>query len=124
MTDNDRRSPCTEDELRNKYKMDHFASDLLVGDRMVIDYLCKDKQLHLFPVALKRAHEEELVNHSPFQKFCIDNTYYNVKTSSYGRRSKQTSTSFVRSAEYFGDTGKSSCIAVTASFHSYYLFGL
>lgn len=105
ITENDIKTPTTVEELRDRYKMDYYVSDLLQGDDLIIKYLCKDKTINKLPVALKRSHEEELVNHSPFQKFAIGETFYNVKVSDYGRRSKQTSTSIIRPSEFFNNSG-------------------
>jgi hypothetical protein len=106
ISDESIRSPVTEEELRTKYKMDHFVINLLEGEKHVLRYLCKECKLHLIPLALQRSREEEIVNTDAFQKFCVGKTYYNVKKSDYGKRSKQTSTSPIRDAELIGDSGK------------------
>jgi hypothetical protein len=94
ISDESIRSPVTEEELRTKYKMDHFVINLLEGEKHVLRYLCKECKLHLIPLALQRSREEEIVNTDAFQK------------SDYGKRSKQTSTSPIRDAELIGDSGK------------------
>lgn len=86
--------------------MDHYAVDLLEGDPHVIRYLAKACHLNLIPLALKHSREEQVVNSGYFRKFCIGETYYNVKVADYGNRSKQTSTAPLRPAEYFSDSGK------------------
>ncbi|GAA5809321.1 hypothetical protein MFLAVUS_002728 [Mucor flavus] len=98
------RTPTSEAELQAKLKMDHYAISLLEGDPHVIRYLAKESKLNLIPLALKHSREEDIVNSGLFQKFCVGTTYYNVKVSEYGRRSKQTSTTPLRNAEFFGDS--------------------
>ncbi|KAI9263546.1 hypothetical protein EDC94DRAFT_670761 [Helicostylum pulchrum] len=98
------RTPTSEAELQARLRMDHYAINLLEGDPHVIRYLAKESKLNLIPLALKHSREEDIVNSGLFQKFCVGTTYYNVKVSDYGRRSKQTSTTPLRNAEFFGDS--------------------
>lgn len=86
--------------------MDHYASTLLEGDAHVMRYLGKETHINQIPLALQRTREEEIANSGMFRKFCVGQTYYNVKTSDYGKRSKQTSTNPLRNAEFLGDSGK------------------
>lgn len=85
--------------------MEYFVSDLLEGDSHVIRYLCKDKKINLIPLALKHSREQDIVNSGKFVKFGVGDTFYNVKTALYGNRSKQTSTTIIRPAEFFSDSG-------------------
>ncbi|RCI03711.1 Structural maintenance of chromosomes protein 5, partial [Rhizopus stolonifer] len=45
-----------------------------------------------------------IVNSNIFRKFAIGQTFYNVKTSIYGKKSKQTTTTSVRPATYLGNS--------------------
>lgn len=109
ISDSEVQTPITTEELKQRFGMDYFVSDLLEGDRHVIRYLCKEQMLNKIPVALKHSREQDIVNSGRFVKFGIGDTFYNVKTAKYGKMSKQTSTTMIRPAEFFSDSGKMNC---------------
>lgn len=100
------RTPCSTEMLRSKFDMDFFVSDLIEAPNYILKTLCLENYINRYPVAIQSSREEGIVNSGIFGKFAIGRTLYNVKTSLYGNRSKQTTTTMVRNAEYLGDTSK------------------
>ncbi|KAG2201411.1 hypothetical protein INT47_001460 [Mucor saturninus] len=97
------RTPTSAAELKSRYGMDYYASDILEGDPHVMRYLAQEARISKIPLALSHSSEENISNSGIFQKFCVGQTYYNVKTAEYGKRNKQTSTTPIRTAEYLGE---------------------
>lgn len=100
------RTPTPEAELHRSYGMDYYAIGVLEGDSHVMRYLAQEANITKIPLAIRHENEENISNSGIFQKFCVGETFYNVKTSDYGRRVKQTSTTPIRNAEYLGEAGK------------------
>lgn len=75
-----------------------------------------ENYINKYPVALQCSREQEIVNNGGFGKFAIGRTFYNVKTSLYGRRGKQTTTTSLRNAEFLGDSSKLRVTSVMSFF--------
>lgn len=99
------QTPTSEADLQSKYSMDHYASGLLEGDPHVMRYLGAAAKISAIPLALNHSREEEIANSGIFRKFCVGQTFYNVKVSDYGRKSKQTSTTPIRNSQFLGEAG-------------------
>jgi chromosome segregation ATPase len=110
LSENLRKTPCSNEDLRSRFGMDYFVSDLLEGPELILRTLCLEANINKIPVALKSSKERDIVNSGIFRKFGIGSTFYNVKSSVYGRQSKQTMTTNVRKAAYLGDSVDSEAI--------------
>ncbi|KAI8377088.1 hypothetical protein EDC96DRAFT_251133 [Choanephora cucurbitarum] len=98
------RTPISTADLQARFKMDYFVSDLIQCPDLIFRFLCSESKINLMPVALQSARELDIVNSNIFQKFSIGQTAYNVKTSLYGKQSKQTITNSVRRAYFLGNS--------------------
>lgn len=99
-----RKAPAPREDLKSRLGLDYYISDLLDGPKYVIDTLCLDTYINLIPATINRINEQQVVDAGLFQKFAAGETYYVVKTSNYGKRSKQTQTSIIPRAQYLSDT--------------------
>lgn len=99
-----RKAPAPREDLKAKLGLDYYISDLLDGPKYVIDTLCLDTYINLIPATINRINEQQVVNAGLFQKFAAGETFYVVKTSNYGKKSKQTQTSIIPRAQYLSDT--------------------
>ncbi|KAI9016538.1 hypothetical protein CLU79DRAFT_763165 [Phycomyces nitens] len=98
------QTPMSEEQLRTKYEMEHFVSDLLEGPPTVIKYLCQQTKIHLIPVSLYQEDQQRIANCGQFKKFIIKNSFYNVKQYSYGRGGKQTAIRQFKPASVLADS--------------------
>ncbi|KAI8647313.1 hypothetical protein BD408DRAFT_171311 [Parasitella parasitica] len=99
-----RRKPAPTEEIKAKLGMEYYVVDLLDGPKYVIDTLCQDANINLIPVTINPINEQAVVSANLFQKFVAGDTFYNTKTSIYGRRSKQTQTSIIQPARFLDNT--------------------
>jgi chromosome segregation ATPase len=111
LPDSLRKTPCSTEDLRTKFGMDYFVSDLLEGPEFILRALCLEANINRLPVAIKSSKERQLVESGLFKKFGIGSTFYNVKSSAYGKQSKQTITTAVRKAMYLGNSVDSEAIS-------------
>ncbi|KAL7316093.1 Structural maintenance of chromosomes protein 5, variant 2 [Mucor circinelloides] len=98
-----RKTPTPTENLRARLGMDYYISDLLDGPKYVVDTLCRDCYLNQTPVTVSRVNEKQIVESELFQRFIAGTTMYKVKSSLYGKKSKQTQTSTVPRAQYLGN---------------------
>ncbi|KAI9477764.1 MAG: hypothetical protein EXX96DRAFT_225498 [Benjaminiella poitrasii] len=98
------RPPISTEELQRKFDMDDFVINLIEAPEYIKRYLCSERKLHLYPVALKCTREREVVSSGIFAKFNVDQTAYIVKKSLYGAQAKQTTATSIRNAEYLSDS--------------------
>ncbi|KAI8390360.1 hypothetical protein BD560DRAFT_6931 [Blakeslea trispora] len=98
------KTPISTADLRAKFKMEYFVSDLIQCPDLIFRFLCSETKINLIPVALQSTRELDIVNSNIFQKFAIGQTAYNVKTSLYGKKSKQTVTNSIRRAYILGNS--------------------
>ncbi|KAI8098336.1 P-loop containing nucleoside triphosphate hydrolase protein [Gilbertella persicaria] len=81
--DNAIKTRLTPAELKERYKMDYFVSDLIQCPDPIFRLLCNEVYINMIPVALECSRELDIVNSNIFRKFAIGQTFYNVKTSIY-----------------------------------------
>ncbi|KAI8988303.1 P-loop containing nucleoside triphosphate hydrolase protein [Mycotypha africana] len=100
----DSRTPISTEELRSRFKLDYFVSDLIECPTIVHRALCQDSNINLIPVALQGVNPAQIASSGIFRKFVVGQTFYNVKTSNYGKRSKQITTSAIRNEYWLGES--------------------
>ncbi|CDS10359.1 hypothetical protein LRAMOSA03035 [Lichtheimia ramosa] len=96
--------PMSQEDLRNKYGMDCFVHDLLEGPQFVIKSLAESCYINLVPVSLRQQSEERLAQSSPFRKFAMNDSIYEVKRYSFGQGGQQTTVRTIRRSELFTDS--------------------
>ncbi|ORY95700.1 P-loop containing nucleoside triphosphate hydrolase protein [Syncephalastrum racemosum] len=102
------RPMMPETELREKYGMEHFVSELLEGPQVVMGYLCQQARINLIPLSMDVKNEEKIAEHGPFQRYGMKDNIYETKRYQYGRGGHQTSIRPTQKSLYLQDSGKSS----------------
>ncbi|KAI8074862.1 hypothetical protein BC940DRAFT_362946 [Gongronella butleri] len=97
------RTPMSETELRDRFKMDHFIINLVEGPRVILAYLCQQVYLHQCPVSLRAQNPKPLVDSGQFGAFMMGRSAYRVRSYSYGRGGAQTTTREILPARILKD---------------------
>ncbi|CAO3651727.1 unnamed protein product [Mucor fragilis] len=101
----DYQKPITNvEQLRARTGLEHFVSEILEGPKYVVDTMCLECHLDKIPVSMNRIDAKAIVDSGLFQKFTTGDTLFNVKTSLYGRKSKQTKTSIIPPPYFLGNS--------------------
>ncbi|KAG0767977.1 hypothetical protein G6F57_000086 [Rhizopus arrhizus] len=98
------RTPTSTEELRQKFKFEHYMVDLIQAPEFVLKYLCMETKINLIPVSLQPINEEPVVNSGVFQKFTSAQSFYNVKPNRYSKGSYQTEVNLLRPAQLLNDS--------------------
>ncbi|KAI8330175.1 P-loop containing nucleoside triphosphate hydrolase protein [Chlamydoabsidia padenii] len=98
------RTPCTEENLKERFGLEHFVINLLDGPALVLAYLCQQVYINTYPVSLAKVNIEKIVDESNFQRFVVANNSYRVKKYAYGRGGSQTTVRTVPKAMILNDT--------------------
>ncbi|KAI7902560.1 uncharacterized protein BX663DRAFT_435036, partial [Cokeromyces recurvatus] len=104
LSDTSTESPISTEELKRKFDMDDFIVNLIDVPEYIKRYLCLERKIHLFPVALHCSREREVASSGIFGKFNVGHTSYIVKASQYGTKARQTTATAIRNAEYLGNS--------------------
>ncbi|KAK4514210.1 54S ribosomal protein L2 mitochondrial [Mucor velutinosus] len=108
----DYQKPCANiDQLKARTGLEHFISEILEGPKYVVDTMCLECHLDKIPVSLNRVDAKAIVDSGLFQKFTTGDTFYNVKTSLYGRKSTQTKTSVIPPPHFLGNSVDTEALA-------------
>ncbi|ORZ12799.1 P-loop containing nucleoside triphosphate hydrolase protein [Absidia repens] len=98
------RTPCSDEELKSNFGLDHFVINLLEGPAIVLAYLCQQLYINTFPIGLQNVNIERIVERSSFLRFAVGGNMYRVKKYSYGRGGFQTTVRPTGSAKILTDT--------------------
>ncbi|CAO3703824.1 unnamed protein product [Rhizopus stolonifer] len=97
------KTPTSAEELRQRFKLEHYMVDLLQAPEFLLKYLCLEKKINLVPVSLQMIDEERIVNSGVFRKFTAAQNYYNVKPNKYSNNF-QTEVNVLRPAQLLNDS--------------------
>ncbi|CAO3590457.1 unnamed protein product [Absidia cylindrospora] len=98
------KTPCSDQELKDSFGLDHFVINLLEGPPIVLAYLCQQLYINTFPIGLQNVDIERIVERSSYVRFAVGGNMYRVKKYSYGRGGSQTTVRPTGSAKILTDT--------------------
>ncbi|KAF8477137.1 P-loop containing nucleoside triphosphate hydrolase protein [Kalaharituber pfeilii] len=99
----EQQSPCSSEELRQRFKMDGWALDFIEGPDAVLNMLCNEARLHTTPVTLRNLNSEENKNmESNFASWVTSRTIFQVRwRREYGPDAKSISTRKIQPGNVF-----------------------
>ncbi|KAG2181344.1 hypothetical protein INT43_008927 [Umbelopsis isabellina] len=96
--------PLPIERVRQAFKLEHYASDLIDLPPFVLGYLCHQTKLHAIPISLHSANEAQISESGKFRRYVVQDTLYEVRNYSYGSGGQQTSSRRMRNAEYLSNS--------------------
>ncbi|CEJ02429.1 hypothetical protein RMCBS344292_16435 [Rhizopus microsporus] len=96
--------PTTTEELREKFKFEHYMVDLVQAPKYLLKYICLETKMNMIPVSLKPTDERHIANSGIFQKFTAAQSYYNVRPNRYRHGTYQTEVNHLPPARVLNDS--------------------
>ncbi|KAI8374537.1 uncharacterized protein BYT42DRAFT_576698 [Radiomyces spectabilis] len=98
------KPPISDEELKQRFGLDHFIVNLVDAPPIVISYLCLQAKIHLIPVSLQTVDEARMSNCGLFQRYIMGDNTYIVKRYSYGSGGNQTTVRKIERATVLNDS--------------------